>query len=166
MLIEPILLYRSETWTLITCQQQWLAGTYTNLLWRAQNIHWSEHVTHERICCNLPPLSQKLAKQRLQFAGHCQRAMGEIIQSLLLWKPSGPVHSRRATFSDVIARDSGIDRSDLGNTMADREVWSTVACIPTSRVERWWDNIVVVWTVFLCDACYLVSFHLIQPSLY
>ena len=45
--------------------------------------------------------------------------MGEISQYFLLW-----------TFPDVIARDSGIDRSDLGNAMADREVWSTVvACV-------------------------------------
>ena len=92
---------------------------------------------HVRIYGNLPPLSQKLAKRRLQFAGHFQRTMGEIVQSLVLWKPSGLVHSRRLTFPDVKTRDSGIDRSDLGNAMADREVLSTVvACVPTSRVER------------------------------
>ena len=87
VLIEPILLYGSETWTLTTHQQQRLDGTYTNLLRRAQNIHWSEHATREHIYDNLPPLSQTLAKRRLQFAGHCQRAMGKIVQSLLLWKP-------------------------------------------------------------------------------
>ena len=69
---------------------------------------------------------------RFQFADHCQRIMGEIVQSLVLWMPSGLVHSRRLT--DVIARDSGKNRSDLGNAMADRDVLSTVvACIPTSR---------------------------------
>ena len=63
--------------------------------------------------------------------------MGEIAQSLLLLKPSGPIHSRRLTFPDVIARDSGIERSDLCNTMVDREVWRTVvACVPTLRDER------------------------------
>ena len=62
--------------------------------------------------------------------------MGEIVQSLLLWKASGPVHYKILTFPDVIARKSVIDRSDLGNAMADREVWSTVvACIPTPRGE-------------------------------
>ena len=107
MLIEPILLYESEMWTLNTGQQQRLDGTYTNLLRRAQNIHQSENATRERIYGNLPPLSQKLTKRRLQFAGHCQIAMGEIVQSLLLWMPSAPVHSRKLTFPDVIARDSG-----------------------------------------------------------
>ena len=84
MLIEPILFYGSETWPLTTHQQERLDETYINLLRRAQNIHWSEHATRERIYSNLPPLSQKLAERRLQFAGHCQRAMGEIAQSLLL----------------------------------------------------------------------------------
>ena len=48
MLIEPILLYGSETWTLASRQQQPLDGTYTNLLPRAQNIHFSEHATRSR----------------------------------------------------------------------------------------------------------------------
>ena len=34
------------------------------------------------------------------FAGPCQRAKLEIIQSLLLWKAIGPVHSRKMTFPD------------------------------------------------------------------
>ena len=39
---------------------------------------------------------------------------------------------------NVIARDSGIDRSDRANAKVDREVWSTVvACVPTLRGERW-----------------------------
>ena len=80
------------------------------------------HVHKSRIYLYLLPLSQKLTKTQLQFAGYCQRAMGEITQSLLLWKPSGPIHSRRLTFPDMIARDSGIERSDLGNATVDREV--------------------------------------------
>ena len=139
MLIEPILLYGLETLTQTLRQQQWLNGTYTNLLPRAQNIMTflsTPHV-HKNIYGNLLPLSQKLAKRQLQFAGHCQRAMGEIAQSLFLWKPSGPIHSRRSTFPDMIARDSGIERSDLGNAMVDREVWSTVVgYVSTSRGER------------------------------
>ena len=41
-LIEPILLYGAETWTLTTRQQKRLDGAYTNMLRRVQNIHWSE----------------------------------------------------------------------------------------------------------------------------
>ena len=49
MLIEPILLYGPGAWTLIESrQQQRLDGTYTNLLPRAQNIHFSEHATRSQ----------------------------------------------------------------------------------------------------------------------
>ena len=35
---------------------------------------------------------------------------------------------------ECFGQSRGIDRSDLGNAMADCEVWSTVvACIPTSK---------------------------------
>ena len=79
---------------------------------------------------------RSLQKWRLQFTGHYQIAMGEIAQSLLLWKPSGSVQSRRLTFPDMIARDSGIDRTDLGKAIVDHEVWSTVvACVLISGVE-------------------------------
>ena len=47
MLIEPILLYSLETWTQTSRQQQ-LDGTDTNLLPRAQNIHFSEHATRSQ----------------------------------------------------------------------------------------------------------------------
>ena len=48
MLIEPILLYGPEMWTLTSRQQQRLDGTYTNLLPCAQNIHFSEHTTRSQ----------------------------------------------------------------------------------------------------------------------
>jgi len=38
-IIEPILLYGSETWTLTSKQQKRLDGTYTNLLRWVKNIH-------------------------------------------------------------------------------------------------------------------------------
>ena len=70
-LIEPILLYGAETWTLTTRQQKRLDGAYTNMLRRVQNIHWSEHATLEHIYGDIPPLSQKVIKRRLSFDGHC-----------------------------------------------------------------------------------------------
>ena len=39
MLIEPILLYGAETWTLTKSQQKRLDGAYTNMLRHVQNIH-------------------------------------------------------------------------------------------------------------------------------
>jgi hypothetical protein len=130
-LIEPILIYGAETWTLTKSQLMRLNGAYTNMLRRVQNIHWSEHATLERIYGNTPPLSQKVAKRRLSFAGHCHRATEEVIQPLLLWKPRGPVRYRGLTYPDTIARDTGIEREDLPAAMSDREVWRRVVeCVP------------------------------------
>ena len=122
--VEPILLYGAETWTLTLKQQQRLDGTYTNLLRRVQNIHWSSHATLREIYRELPPISARLAKRRLLFAGHCCRAEGEAVSRLLLWSPSHlPVRSRRLTFPKVISRDAGLDVEDLRAAMCDREVW-------------------------------------------
>ena len=116
-LIEPILLYGAETWTLTARLHKRLDGTYTNLLRRAQNIHWKEHATLERIYGSLTPISQRLRQKRLQFAGHCRRAENELISSLLLWRPMGTIRSRKLTFPEVIAHDSGLERCDLETAM-------------------------------------------------
>ena len=74
-LVGPVLLYGAETWTLTQTTQKRLDGTYTNLLHRVQNIPWSGHATKERLFGNLPPISDTLMRHRLQFAGHCLRAL-------------------------------------------------------------------------------------------
>ena len=108
MLIKPILLYGSETWTLTTHQRKRLDGTYANLLRRVLlNIHWSEHATLEHIYGDITPLSSKVPKKRLTFPGHCHWTTGEVIQCLLPWKPSGPTGYRGLTFPEVLSRGGG-----------------------------------------------------------
>ena len=131
-IIEPILLYGSETWTLTSKQQKRLDGTYTNLLRRVKNIHSKQHATISRIYGDLPLISHKLSQSRTQFAGHCFRARGEIVSFLLLWKPPHPNHSNRLTYPDVISRDTGIRVNDLPMAMADRAVWKEIVhSLPT-----------------------------------
>ena len=85
------------------------------------------HATLREIYRELPPISARLAKRRLLFAGHCCRAEGEAVSRLLLWSPSHlPVRSRRLTFPKVISRDAGLDVEDLRAAMCDREVWRDV----------------------------------------
>ena len=136
-LIEPILLYGAETWTLTTRQQKRLDGAYTNMLRRVQNIHWSEHATLEHICGDIPPLSQKVIKRRLSFAGHCHRATEEMIHHVLLWRPRRHVRYRGLTYPDTIARDACMEKEDLPVAMADRQVWrQVVVSIPAPRAAR------------------------------
>ena len=56
-IIEPILLYGSETWTLSKKMEARLDGTYTRLLMRVQNISWKSHPTKGQIYGDLPPIS-------------------------------------------------------------------------------------------------------------
>ena len=134
-LVEPVLLYGSETWTLSTRLEKRLDGCYTNLLRRVQNISWRDHATLGRIYGALTPISLRLQQKRLQFAGHCHRALNEVISSLLLWRPSGKVFSRKLTYQEVIARDSGLDVRDLSTAMQDRAVWKEIVMrVPSTRV--------------------------------
>ena len=123
-LIEPILLYGSETWTLSSKQQDRLDGNYTRLLMRVKNLSWKCHPTKEQIYGNLPPVSQVIKRRRVQFAGHCFRASKEVVSPFILWKPK-PIgrRSQKLTYPDVIARDTGISKNELGVAMQDRETW-------------------------------------------
>ena len=56
-IIEPILLYGSETWTLSKQQEKRLDGTYTRLLMRVKNLSWKNHPTLLQIYGNIPRIS-------------------------------------------------------------------------------------------------------------
>jgi hypothetical protein len=123
--VEPILLYGSETWTLSRKLEKRLDGTYTRLLMRAQNLSWKRHPTISEIYNQLPRVSCLVKSRRIQFAGHCYRADGEVISSLLLWRPDyGQRRGRSLSFPDVISRDTDIRTEELGTAMQDRNFWS------------------------------------------
>ena len=42
-LVESILLYGAETWTMTVDNNKILCGVYTKLLRKALNVHWSSH---------------------------------------------------------------------------------------------------------------------------
>ena len=50
-----------------------LNGTYTRMLRKALNVHWSSHTANAQLYGNLPRVSDKIASRRLQLAGHCHR---------------------------------------------------------------------------------------------
>ena len=59
-LIEPVLLYGSETWTLSARLEKYLDRTYTNMLRRVKNINWRAHATLKTIYGQLQPISLRL----------------------------------------------------------------------------------------------------------
>ena len=125
--IESILLYGCEAWTLTQSQEKSLDGTYTRMLRRAMNIHWSSKTTNKELYGKLPAVSDKIASRRLQLAGHCQRHPELAAHRLILWEPTHG-HRRRGrpamTFVDTLKRDTGAsETSELATLMADRRVW-------------------------------------------
>ena len=137
-MVEPILLYGSETWKLSKKLDKRLDGTYTRLLMTVQNISWKTHPSKHLIYTNLPPVSRLAQARRVRFAGHCFRAEHEVISDLLLWKPnSRNKRGRKLTFPDVIYRDVGLKQEDLRSAMKDREVWrGLVDFIVSTAVEQ------------------------------
>ena len=136
--IGPILLYGSETWSMIKQMERQLDGTYTRLLRRVKNLSWRDHTTKRTIYGPLKPVSVILQARRAQFAGHCYRASSEVISSLLLWKPKVvPQKSRKLTYPDSISRDTGLRFSDLDTAMRDRHSWrQRVESIVSTAVEQ------------------------------
>ena len=126
-LIEPILLYGCETWTLSKKAEKRLDGTYTRLLMRVKNLSWKHHPSKQQIYGDLPPVSSLVKSKRVQFAGHCLRASSEIISPVILYK-SHPIgrRSRKLNYIDTIVRDTGLLEQDLKPSMLDRECWRKV----------------------------------------
>ena len=108
-------------WSLTETQEKSLNGTYTRMLRKALNIHWSAHVTNENLYGKLPPVSSKIAARRLQLAGHCFRHPELSAQKLILWEPSHGQRGRgrpRTNYVDTLKRDTGAtDAKELASLM-------------------------------------------------
>ena len=128
--VESILLYGCESWTMTETMEKSLSGTYTRMLRKALNIHWSSHTTNTVLYGDLPRLDVKIAQRRLRLAGHCHRHPELSTQKLLLWEPTHG-HRRRGgqktTYVDTLKRDTGASTTkELANMMGDRDVWRSL----------------------------------------
>ena len=87
-LVESVLLYESETWTLTKNLEKSVDGTYTRLLRTVFNVSWPEHLPNRELYGNLPKVTDKIRERRLKLAGHCVRHSEEMASNLFLWQPS------------------------------------------------------------------------------
>ena len=87
--VESVLLYGSQCWSLTVAQTRSLDGTYTRLLRKALNVHFSAHMTNAELYGNIPRLSNTLLCNRLRFAGHCYRRLDQPIHLALFYNPAG-----------------------------------------------------------------------------
>ena len=125
--VEAILLYGCESWTLTESMEKSLNGTYTRMLRKVTNVHWSSHTPNEELYGNLPRVADKIAVRRLRLSGHCYRHPELSAQKLILWEPTHGTRDRgrpQTTYVDVLKRDTGVtSTSELATLMKDREVW-------------------------------------------
>ena len=56
--VEPILLYRSETWTVNVSLRKKIDGCYTRLLRMAFNILWKEKLTNDKLYIGMLNISE------------------------------------------------------------------------------------------------------------
>ena len=128
--VESILLYGCESWAMTGTMEKSLSGTYTRMLRKAMDVHWSSHTTNDELYGDLPRANIKIAERRLRLAGHCHRHPELSTQKLILWEPNHGTLRRgrpRATYVDTLKRDTGTTNThDLASMMEDRDVWRSM----------------------------------------
>ena len=125
--VESILVYGCESWALNDTMEKDLNGTYTRMLRKVLNVHWSSHTTNEELYGELPVLTDKIAARRLQLAGHCYRHPEFCAQKVLLWEPTHGHRGRgrpRTTYVNTLMHDTGATNTiELASMMRDRKLW-------------------------------------------
>ena len=104
--IESILLYGCESRALSKGQEKSLDGTYTRMLRKAFNIHWSSHISNQQLYGELQAVSNKIASRRLQLERHCYRHPGLNTQSLVSWELAHGHRERgrpKTTYINILA---------------------------------------------------------------
>ena len=126
-LVESVLLYGSETWTLTKIPEKSIEGTYTRLLRTTFNVSWSDHLRNGELYGNLPKVTEKIRERRLKLAGHCVRHSEEVGFNLVLWKPSYGKPNRgrkRKTYLDNLMNDTNMEKVDeLQSLIMNRDIW-------------------------------------------
>ncbi len=129
-IIESVLLYGAETWTVTKDLEKTLNGCYTRMLRMASNVSWKDHMTNEELYGDLPPVTLKIRQRKLRLAGHCWRHKEEIASDLVLWEPLDGKRKRgrqRTTYVDNLLDDTGLDNTkELSALIQDRTVWWNV----------------------------------------
>ena len=134
--VESILLYGCETWSLTGALETKLDGNYTRLLRYLQGTHWSEHITNDVVYNGLMKLSDTIRKCRLQFAGHCIREGNQVVSKLVLWEADGSVRvggSNITTYQkrilndiNTVQRDKAYKFEDIIPLAMNRDLWKAL----------------------------------------
>ncbi|XP_038062310.1 uncharacterized protein LOC119732772 [Patiria miniata] len=122
-MVESVLLYGAESWTLTVKQEKSLDGVYTRMLRMALNVSWKDHISNIDHDGGLPHISDKIRERRMALAGHCIRLPELAVHNTILWKPThGTARRGRrpATYIDTVGLS---DTGELRSLMLDRDKW-------------------------------------------
>jgi hypothetical protein len=140
--IQSILLYGCETWSLTKTLNRRLDGAYTRLLRFALDIPWEDHIKNTAVYDKLPKISKVIRQRRLRYAGHCMRST-QIVSKLVLWEQSGTFRRGghlvksfpRVLYDDLISTgliSSELEISQIFELAQDREKWKhLITSLPT-----------------------------------
>ncbi len=78
-MIESILKYGSETWTVTRELKEKLMGATQKYF----NVHWIQHITNTELCGKEPKLSTKIQQRCLRLAGRSYRNTKEPVSHLI-----------------------------------------------------------------------------------
>ena len=129
--VESVLLYGSEAWTLTPALEKSLNGCYTRMLRAAFNISWREHLTNDDLYQDIPRVTEKVRRRRIQLAGHCYRHPELPAHRVLLWQPT---HGRRsrgrpaASFTKTLMNDAQAESvEELQHLLGNRDLWRNIS---------------------------------------
>ena len=109
-LIESVLLYGSETWTITKRLNKVLDGCYPRMLRMALNVNqYRDRVSNANLYGDLPKVKFKVMQKRLRLAGNAIRHPELPLSKVILWKPVHGHRGRgrpRATFVDNLLIDT------------------------------------------------------------
>ena len=119
---ESILLYGTESWTLMKDHESQLDTTYMWMLYFALNVH----VTNEEFYGVLLHLNASIRLCHMKFASDCCQAKEEPIFKVLFCTP---YHGRRRhgrpalSYPKLLENDTGMMVGKIQSTMKDRDIW-------------------------------------------
>ena len=87
VIIEIVLLYGSENWTINKSLEKIINGCYIKLLRMVLNISWKDKWYNNKLYNDIPNITNIIATRRLSIAGLCIHHKEEAAHNFILWEP-------------------------------------------------------------------------------
>ena len=130
-IVESVLMYGCEAWTMAANLTKSGDVVYTRMLRVVHQMSWRDNITNQDLYANLLKLSTKIQQRRMKFAVHCYWNSELVASQLVLWQPT---HRRknsgrqRVTYVDTLLKDTRLNTvEEVANGMGNYDVWQFVS---------------------------------------